>query len=184
MADPSNSAASELRAGLTGLLDDHVWLAGTATGAALSKGATSSQFKAAAAELDANSVALAKAVGSAYPAAEAPFLASWRQHIGFFVDYTVGVVTKDTAKQDKAKADLEGYRTTFGQLINSVVPELPAQAVADALTPHVSGLLAAIDAQAAGKTEQYNLLYLAAMHMPTTAKTLAGGIAANKGLAG
>lgn len=32
--------------------------------------------------LDANSIALSKQVGAAYPAAEKPFLASWRQHIG------------------------------------------------------------------------------------------------------
>ena len=73
-----------------------------------------------------------------YPDAEQPFLASWRQHIGFFVDYTLGKATKDAAMVDKAKTDLDGYRTSFGQLINSVVPELPADAVAEELKPHVA----------------------------------------------
>ena len=59
--------------------------------------------KAAVGALDANSVALSKAVGGAYPAAEAPFLASWRQHIGFFVDYTLGKATKNDAKVAKAQ---------------------------------------------------------------------------------
>ena len=42
-------------------------------------------------------------MGGAYPAAEKPFLDSWRQHIGFFVDYTLGQATKDSAKVAKAK---------------------------------------------------------------------------------
>jgi hypothetical protein len=72
--------------------------------------------------LDANSVALSKAIGSFTPTAEKPFLASWRQHIGFFVNYTLGKATKNDKQVAKAKADLDAYRTSFGQLINSVVP--------------------------------------------------------------
>ena len=185
-AAAAKTAAAELRGGLTHLLTEHVYLAGIATGTAVSKGgdlkdpAVTGAVKA----LDANSVALADAVASAYPDAREPFLASWRQHIGFFVDYTLGQATNDKAKVAKAKKDLDGYRTSFGQLINSVVPELPADAVADALVPHVDSLFAAIDAQVAGKPNQFALLNEAASHMPGTAKTLAGGIDANKGLAG
>ena len=185
-AMPTATPAAELRAGLTGLLQEHVYLAGLAVHAVVaSKGDTESPAsKSAIAALDANSVALSKAVGAAYPDAEQPFLDSWRQHIGFFVDYALGVATKDQAKVDKAKTDLDGYRTSFGQLINSVVPELPADAVAEELTPHVQTLFAAIDAVVAGSPEQYALLQEAANHMPMTAATLAGGIAANKGLEG
>ena len=107
-----------------------------------SKGDTESPASTSAiAALDANSVALSKAIGAAYPDAEEPFLESWRQHIGFFVDYALGVATKDQAKADKAKTDLDGYRAAFGQLINSVVPELPADAVAEELMPHVADAL-------------------------------------------
>ena len=49
------------------------------------------------------SVATRNVVGSAYPAAEKPFLDSWRQHIGFFVNYTLGKATKNAAKVEKAK---------------------------------------------------------------------------------
>jgi len=48
-----------------------------------------------------------KAVGAAYPAAEKPFLDSWRQHIGFFVDYTLGKATKNEAKRSLLDLDTE-----------------------------------------------------------------------------
>jgi hypothetical protein len=177
----TTTKAAELRAGLTYLLEEHVQLAGIATGTALAKKGNLNDpaVKAAVAALDANSVALSKAVGSAYPKAEAPFLASWRQHIGFFVDYTLGKATKNAAMTSKAVKDLDGYRTSFGQLINSVVPELPADAVANELKPHVASLFAAIDAQVAGDPKQFVLLQAAADHMPGTAAILAGGIATN-----
>ena len=177
----TTTKAAELRAGLTYLLEEHVQLAGIATGTAVAnKGNMNAPaVKGAVAALDANSVALSKAIGAAYPKAEAPFLASWRQHIGFFVDYTLGKATKDQAKVDKAKKELDGYRTNFGQLINTVVPELPADAVAQELVPHVATLEAAIDAQVAGDPKQFELLQTAADHMPMTAAILAGGIATN-----
>jgi hypothetical protein len=50
------------------------------------------------------------------------------------VDYTLGKATKNDKQVTQAKADLDAYRTSFGQLINSVVPELPADAVAEELS--------------------------------------------------
>ena len=184
--EATKTQGAELRAGLTYLLTEHVYLAGIATGTAVSKGGNLKDpaVVAAVTALDANSIALSKAIGSAYPAAEEPFLKSWRQHIGFFVDYTLAVATKDAAKKAKAMKDLDGYRTSFGQLINSVVPELPADAVAKELIPHVASLFAAIDAQVAGSPDQFKLLETAAGHMPGTAAILASGIAANKKLTG
>ena len=179
-----DSPAAGLRGALTGLLDDHVWLAGNALQTAVLKGGNLNdpQVQGAVAALDANSVALSKAIGSVYPAAEKPFLTSWRQHIGFFVQYTLGKATHNSAKVAKARKDLDGYRTSFGQLINSVVPELPADAVANELKPHVSTLFAAIDAAVAGKSDFQAKLTAAADHMPMTAAILAGGIAKNKTL--
>lgn len=181
-ADASATDAATLRADLTGLLHDHVWLAGNALQtAALQKGdLKNKQVTGAVAALDDNSVALSKAIGAAYPDAEKPFLASWRQHIGFFVDYTLGKATKDNAKVTKAKTDLDGYRTGFGQLINSVVPELPADAVADELTPHVASLLTAIDAAVTNDPTFQTKLSDSAHHMTMTAAILTGGIVANK----
>ena len=179
---PDASQAAGLRATLTALLTNHVWLAGNALDTAVLKGGNLKDpaVTGAVAALDANSVALSKAVGSVYPAAEKPFLASWRQHIGFFVNYTLGKATKDAAMVTKAKADLNSYRTSFGQLINSVIPELPANAVAQELVPHVQTLLDAIDAAIAGSPDYQTKLSMAADHMSMTAAILTGGIVANK----
>ena len=183
---PDTTEAAALRATLTSLLSDHVWLAGNALDTAVQhKGDLKDpQVVGAVKALDANSVALSEAIGSVYPDAEKPFLASWRQHIGFFVNYTLGKATKDDKQVAKATADLDAYRTSFGQLINSVVPELPADAVANELKPHVRSLYAAIDASVAGKPDYQTKLSMAADHMAITAEILAGGIAKDKGLEG
>ena len=183
---PDATEAAALRATLTSLLSDHVWLAGSALDTAVQKKGDlkDPQVVGAVKALDANSVALAEAIGSVYPDAEKPFLASWRQHIGFFVNYTLGKATKDDKQVAKAEADLDAYRTSFGELINSVIPELPADAVAEELKPHVQSLYAAIDASVAGKADYQTKLSMAADHMAMTAEVLAGGIAKNKGLDG
>ncbi|MGH3995592.1 MAG: hypothetical protein ACRDSN_24380, partial [Pseudonocardiaceae bacterium] len=108
LAAPAQAQAangSDLRTALNTTLAEHVYLAAAATEAAL--GGRSAEFKEAAGGLDANSVALSKAIGSVYGVdAETAFLALWRKHIGFFVDYTTGVAKKDQAMQDKAVKDL------------------------------------------------------------------------------
>ncbi|GAA1701968.1 hypothetical protein GCM10009792_22850 [Microcella alkalica] len=181
MIDTVNSDGSNLRAQLTALLADHVYLAGAAIDQALQDGGdlTTEQVGAAVAALDENSVEVAALVGSAYPDAEQPFLDSWRSHIPFFVNYTVAKATGDQAGVDQAVADLGGYAVSFGQLINSVVPELPAEAVQGELEMHAQTLLAAIDANIAGDPAYFGLLKEAASHMPMTAAALAGGIATN-----
>ncbi len=168
------TGAATLRAGLTALLQEHVYLAANATGAALSGG----DFTSAAAVLDTNSVDLSKAIGSVYGAdAEKAFLDLWRKHIGFFVDYTQGKATNDAAKVAKARADLDMYRSDFGAFIASANNNLTKEAVAEDLKMHTQSLFAAIDAQAAGGANASALLRTAAGHMPHTAEILAGAIA-------
>ena len=184
VVDTVNSDGATLRATLTALLSDHVYLAATALDQALADGGdlTTADVGAAVATLDKNSVEIAALVGSAYPDAEQPFLDSWRSHIPFFVNYTIAKATGDQAGIDQAMSDLGGYAVTFGQLINSVVPELPAEAVEAELGMHASSLIAAIDANIAGDPAYFDLLKDAAGHMSMTALALSGGIAANKGI--
>jgi len=173
--------AAELRAGLTGLLQEHVYLAGVTTSVALGGG----DFKVPAGELDKNSVALADAVGSVYgkPAGE-QFLALWRKHIGFFVDYTTAASKSDNAGKQKAITDLDQYRSDFDAFLSGANPNLPKGAVAEDLKSHVSSLTAAIDAQAAKDPSQFDKLKEAATHMPMTAAVLAGAIDKQKDLEG
>src|SRR6059036_3967609 len=152
MAGTATSAtkAADLRTGLNALLGEHVYLASAATNAAL--GGRQAEFEAAASALDANSVDIAKAIGSVYGAdAEKAFLPLWRRHIGFFVDYTVGVATKDKSKQGKAVADL--------------------------VKTHVLTLRDVVDAQAAGDPVKANkALRTAYSHMHMIADPLAEAI--------
>ena len=158
-AGSTETGAAELRAGLTGLLNEHVYLAALAL-----------QDEKAVPTLDKNSVALSEAIGSVYGAAAGKqFLALWREHIGFFVNYTKG---------DKgARADLDGYRAEFGAFLEGANPNLTKEAVADELVPHVDSVIAVIDSLKAKDGKTYDLLQEAASHMPQTANVLAGAIA-------
>ena len=169
--------AAELRAKLNILLQEHAYLAAGATNAAL--GGRQPEFQAAAGALDANSVDLSKAIGSVYGGgAEQAFLALWRKHIGFFVDYATGVAAKDKAKQDKAVNDLVGYTQDFGAFLASANPNLPKAAVADLVKTHVLTLKDVVDAQGMGDQKKaYMALRAAASHMMMIADPLASAIA-------
>jgi hypothetical protein len=171
-AGSSDAAAAGLRTVLNLDLREHAYLAAAATNAAL--GGRDAEFKAAAAALDANSVDLAKAIGSIYGAdAEQAFLPLWRRHIGFFVDYTVGVATKDRAKQDRAVSELIGYTEDFGAFLQSANPNLPKQVVADLVKHHVVTLKGVVDAQAAkDHVKAYAAVRAAAGHMQMIADPL------------
>ncbi len=179
MSHASNAtmSASTLRVKLSTLLQEHALLAASATGAAL--GGRNTEFDAAAAALDMNSIDISKAIGSVYGAgAEQAFLALWRKHIGFFVDYTVGVATKDKAKSDKAVTDLVGYTQDFGAFLAAANPNLPKDAVAGLVKTHVLTLKDVVDAQATGDTKKaYMAVRAAGMHMQMIADPLTDAIA-------
>jgi hypothetical protein len=187
MAEPMgvggiDTAAAGLVQGLTDLLDSHVFLAGIAVEQAVLTGdPESAQFTAAAEALDTNSQDLAAAIESVYGAdAGEQFLDLWRQHIEFFVQYTVGGLTGDAKSQNQAKDRLDQYRADFGAFIDSATNgELPADDVAAALQEHVDSLIGTIDLAIAGDTGVFASLYASAHeHMPGTASALAGGIVA------
>jgi hypothetical protein len=180
MASPpmmtSGTKAAGLRSALNNLLQEHVYLAAAATGAAL--GGRDAEFKAAASALDQNSIAIGNAIGSVYGMdAERAFLPLWRRHIGFAVDYTVGVATSDKTKADKAVSDLIGYTDDFGAFLASANPNLPKNVVAGLVKHHVVTLKDVIDAQASkDPTKAYGALRTAAGHMSMIADPLAEAI--------
>lgn len=176
MAPTSDTPASDLRIALNLLLGEHALLAASATNAAIN--GRNDEFTTAADALDANSVDLSKAIESVYgkDAGDA-FLALWRTHIGFFVDYATGVATKDQAMQDKAVEDLTGYASDFGAFLSGANPNLPQDVVADLITEHVLSLKAVVDAQGAGdQAAAYSSLRMAFGHMQMIADPLAEAI--------
>jgi hypothetical protein len=173
----SDTAAASLHTTLNNLLSEHVLLAASATNAAL--GGRNDEFEAAAASLDSNSQDIAAAVGSVYgEEAGAAFLDLWRAHIGFFVNYTTGVATGDTAAQEQAVSDLTAYSRDFGDFLSSANPNLPSDVVADLVVEHVLSLKAVVDAQATGDhAAAYSAIREARSHMDMIAAPLSGAIA-------
>jgi hypothetical protein len=142
-----DTKAANLRVALNSLEAQHVDLASAATRAGFDG---SPMFDASAKALDSNSVALSKAIGSVYgSAAEAKFLAIWRSHITFFVNYTVAAKAGDKAGMDKAVSDLNGYVSAVSDLLGGATG-LPKEAVAALVTEHVGLLKDAVDKYGAG----------------------------------
>ena len=177
MAAHGSKSASDLRAGWNALLAEHVYLAAAATNAAL--GGRQAEFAAAAAALDANSKDISVSLGAVYgKSAEDAFLPLWRKHIGFVVDYTTGLATRDKAVQDKAVADLVAYTQDFGAFLSSANPDLPKEVVADLVKHHVLTLKAVIDPQAAGNQAQaFTALRAAGAHMQMIGDPLTAAMA-------
>jgi hypothetical protein len=180
----TNTAAAQLYAGLDQLLREHVDLTANVVQIAVTKGPSSAATKQALAALDQDTKGLGAAIGSVYgSAAQAQFLKLWRAHIGYFVNYTLGVATHNKAKVATANKDLAGYTTQFSKFIADAT-KLPASAVAADLKGHISTLEAAINAIVAKSPSAGKKIEMAAMHMDGTAQVLAKGIVAAKGIPG
>src|SRR4051794_12949006 len=175
--------AVQLRIALNQLLGAHAILAIQATQRGLVGG---KDFDAVAKELDNNSVAISKAIGSVYgPAAANQFLNGknlWRAHIKYFVDYTVATAKHDKAGQKKAVASLMVYIQAQAAFFAKATG-LPKQALVNDLTAHVLQLKGQLDAFAEGNYGQaYALTNGAYEHMGMTADLLASAIAKQKHL--
>ena len=186
MSGQVGSDASNLRSGLTYLLQEHVYLAGIAVDTAYVAGADSPEFTAAAAALDTNSVDLSKTVASVAGKAKGrAFLQSWRSHITDFVNYAVAAKTGDEQGKTDAVHNLMAYSKASGQFFDDITGgALPAKAVQADFVMHIKTLAAAIDAFAAGDGKGFELLKMAADHMAGTAQVLATGIDEAAGIKG
>ncbi len=175
--DPSTKAV-DLRVGLNQLLQEHLYLASFATGAAL--GGRNDEFAAAGGALNTNGTDLGAAIGGLYgDAAKDQWNQIWSAHNGFFVDYTTGVATKDQAKIDKAVKDLTTvYVPQFADFLAGATG-LPKDALVTLITEHVLTTKAIVDAQGAGTIEAAAKAdRTAAQHMEMIADPLAAAIVA------
>jgi len=173
--DPMSPAAS-LRVALNDLGSEHVYLAGLAFDSAL--GGRTDEFNVAAMTTDKNTQDLAAAIGSVYgPDAQTKFLALWRAHIGFFVDYAMGAAAKDEAKKVKARADLDGYRNDIDAFLTGANPNLPKGAVAQLFSAHVVHLTTVVDDLVGGDLPgAYDMLHMAAHQTQEIMDPLAAAI--------
>jgi hypothetical protein len=178
-----SSPSADLEVALDRLLGEHALLATWATQAGLNG---DKNFPALAKQLDANSVAISKAIGSLYgPAAAKQFLNGknlWRDHIEDFVAYTVATAKGNKTGQKKAVADLMAYIQTQAAFFAKATG-LPKPALANDLTAHVLQLKGALDDYSAKRYgATFTLVNGAYDHMFMTGNVLAGGIAKQKGL--
>jgi|GEM_PF-1604766 len=183
-----DSAAAALRAKLTHLLTEHVWLAGLAVATAYHFGAESPQFGLAAATVDKNSVDVAEVVGGVAPDQKASFLQAWRSHVTDLVNYAKGAKAGgsngDKMKQD-ADANLLAYARSQGEFFAKITNgALSADVVRQSLTTHISLLAGAVDALAASSNDAFKKLKQAAAHMPDMAATLTSGVAKSANIPG
>jgi hypothetical protein len=161
-APQTDTPAANLRVSLNQLGAEHVYLAGYAFSAAL--GGRGDEFKVAAATTDKNTQELGAAIGSVYgPDAQTRFLALWRAHIGFFVDYAMAAAANDDAKKQKARSDLDGYRNDIDAFLTGANPNLPKGAVAQLFVAHVAHLTTVVDDIVSGDVPgAYDMLHMAA----------------------
>ena len=183
MAKSSSITAADLRVTLDNLLGEHALLAIWTTQAGYSG---SKNFPALAAQLDKNSVAISKAIGSVYGSAAAnQFLNGpnlWRAHIKDFVAYTVALAHHNAAGEKAAVAKLMTYIQVQAAFFAKATG-LSQKALVNDLTAHVLQLKGQLDDFAAGKySASYALTNGAYNHMFMTGDLLATAIAKQKGL--
>jgi hypothetical protein len=149
-----DTVAAQLRASLQALLQEHVALVAAASNASV--GGRSDEFTGASAALDANSESLTKTVEAVFGAeASTAFDPLWKKHIQLFFNYAQG--------QQQAMNDLLAYTRDFATFVNSTLPDLPVDAVAELVRAHVVAMRDVIDAQRARDQGKANTALRTAM---------------------
>ena len=178
LAGEASNKGVDLRVGLDMLLQEHLYLASSATDAALAS--RTDEFAAAGAALNTNGTDIGAAIGGVYGTdAQNQFNTIWSAHNGFFVDYTTGVATKDKTKMDKAVSDLTTvYLPQFADFLAGATG-LPKDALTALIKEHVLTTKAIVDAQGAKDfTAAAAADRLAGQHMEMIGDPLAKAIVA------
>jgi len=177
-AASAKSPGAVLRSTLDTLFGEHVALIADATAAQI-QGRAADVAAASERLLGKNSIDLATAFATIYPDAQATFLALWKKHIAFFLNYGAAAAKNDAAGKKKAVDQLTAYAATFGAFLNGQNSLLPKDAVETLFKEHATTLFAVIDAQAAKDYAKADADLVAAYaHMDMIGKALAAAIRA------
>jgi hypothetical protein len=171
------SPAGDLRLTLDQLLGEHTVLAVTAMRAGVSEAADQDAARDA---LDANTDALAAAIGDIYgEAAGDAFTDVWSTHTDAYLDYVTSTLDGNASQQQSALDRLADYRTAFSQFLADANPQLSEAALRDLLLHHTTQLVDQVDAFAAGDyDEAYSIAREAFAHSFDIGDALALAIAA------
>jgi hypothetical protein len=166
----------KLRSAFAMLLGEHLELIVDAQRATF---AGAQEFQAAAAQVNANTTALTRAMaGIVGPTKAAEFQAAWANHVEGLMDYTTAVVGNDQAAKTAAKQNLDGFAERLGLYFSEVVRSLlAADPLTDAITAHDAHLINHVDAYAAKDYTRAQQLELEGyQQMLGVANTLVGAI--------
>jgi hypothetical protein len=162
-AAASSSPAAELQAGLTALLVERTYVVATA----------SDGLPATVNALDANSTGLADVLGAAYDEARGPLLQALRRDDRLLVRHAKALAEGDSAAAAALRQELVIAQRDLARVVRRVVPTLDADEVAQRL---------AADVQAQLSPASYERLHETAQGAAGTARLLASGVAADRGL--
>jgi hypothetical protein len=143
----------QLRAAFAMLLGEHMQLI-IDTQRATFDGAP--QFKAAAAQVNANTAALTKGMGAIVgPKKAEEFQSVWAEHVEGLLEYSTAVASKDEAEKTAALDEMQGYAARLALYLSDIVRnELPLQPLTDAWGAHDQHLVDQINAYAAKRYDQ------------------------------
>jgi hypothetical protein len=166
----------KLRSAFTMLLGEHMELIVDAQRATF---AGPQEFQAAAAQVNANTSALTKAMaGIVGPDKAKEFQRAWANHVEGLMAYTAAVAGNDQAAKTVAKQNLDGFAERLGLYFSDVVRNLlAADPVTEAITAHDEHLINQVDAYAAKDYPRAQQLELEGyQQMLGVANTLVGAI--------
>ncbi|HEU5002139.1 MAG TPA: hypothetical protein VFW71_05095 [Actinomycetota bacterium] len=145
--DPKNAGVS-FRVALNNLLQEHVYLATSATQDALI--GNSAEFMALGNALNTNGTDLGSAIGQIYGAsAQTAFNGIWSAHNADFVEYTQGLAAGDSAKQaDAVNLLTTQYLPQFASFL-ATPTGVPTATLTSLISDHITTTKAVVDAQGA-----------------------------------
>jgi hypothetical protein len=137
-----------LRSAFAMLLGEHLELIVDAQRATF---AGSPEFQAAAAQVNANTTALTKAMGAIVgPTKAAEFQSAWANHVEGLMAYTAAVAGNDQAAMTAAKHNLDGFAERLALYFSDIVRNvLATDPLTQAITAHDTHLINHVDAYAA-----------------------------------
>jgi hypothetical protein len=171
-----DAPAEKLRSAFAMLLGEHMELIIDAQRATF---AGSPEFKAAAAQVNANSATLTQAMGAIVgPRKAAEFQSAWANHVEGLLAYSTAVAANDEAARSVAMENLSAFGGRLALYFSDIVRnELPVEALSDALSVHDKHLIGQVDAYAAGDYAKAQQLQLEGyQQMLGVADTLVGAI--------
>jgi hypothetical protein len=135
----------QLRSALAMLLGEHMELIVQAQRASF---AGAAHFQAAAAQVNANTTALTKAMAAIVgPTKAAEFQAAWANHVQGLLAYTAAAAGNDQHAKTVAKQNLDGFAERLGLYVSDTVNNvLAADPLTKAITAHDQHLIDHVDA--------------------------------------